>query len=265
LLHLAFTFISKLYRKISIMMLKSFLFSGCLVVQSIVAFHIATPKSVVWKSTPTSSSFASLQATPILEDWKILEDGRLEGKVKNHPDYEDGSIISTSPPANDAVDNAVVETITGNKYRLQKHSTTINTQDNEKFFFPKPTSESSVSIDLQQASGEEENTSDTKKLMQQVKDAGVAGVISYALWELGFWALSVPVCIVAYQQVTGHWPDLTNPDDLEKLGAEAFAFVNVARFAVPLRIGLALGTTPWIQQNIVDRFSNKKDQEGDER
>ena len=45
--------------------------------------------------------------------------------------------------------------------------------------------------------------------------------------------------------------------DLAKLGAEAFAFVNVARFAVPLRIGLALGTTPWVQSNIVDKFQKK--------
>ena len=51
-----------------------------------------------------------------------------------------------------------------------------------------------------------------------------------------------------------HWPDLSDKDDLSKLGAEAFAFVNFARFAVPLRIGLALGTTPWIQENIVDVF-----------
>jgi len=41
---------------------------------------------------------------------------------------------------------------------------------------------------------------------------------------------------------------------MQKLGAEAFAFVNFARFAVPLRIGLALSTTPWIQKNILDRF-----------
>jgi hypothetical protein len=46
---------------------------------------------------------------------------------------------------------------------------------------------------------------------------------------------------------------------LQKLGAEAFAFVNFARFAVPLRIGLALSTTPWIQENVVDRLKNKKD------
>jgi hypothetical protein len=105
----------------------------------------------------------------------------------------------------------------------------------------------------------EEELSETKKLMKQVKDAGVAGVISYALWEFGFWALSVPVVFVGYREVTGHWPDISNKDDVGKLGAEAFAFVNFARFAVPLRIGLALSTTPWIQGNIVDRFFKKEE------
>jgi len=106
----------------------------------------------------------------------------------------------------------------------------------------------------------EEELLETQKLMKQVKEAGTAGVISYALWELGFWALSVPVCAVGYYQVTGHWPDLSDPDDQKKLGAEAFAFVNFARFAVPLRIGLALSTTPWIDENVVKRFL-KKDEE----
>lgn len=45
--------------------------------------------------------------------------------------------------------------------------------------------------------GEEEN------LMQQIKDSGTAGVISYAAWELAFWTVSVPVCVLGYQQVTG--------------------------------------------------------------
>mmetsp|Transcript_12731 Transcript_12731/g.37462 ORF Transcript_12731/g.37462 Transcript_12731/m.37462 type:complete len:237 (-) Transcript_12731:126-836(-) len=101
---------------------------------------------------------------------------------------------------------------------------------------------------------EVEELSQTKKLLKQVKEAGTAGVLSYALWELGFWTISIPVCIVGYRELTGHWPDLSNAEDLEKVGAEAFAFVNFARFAVPLRIGLALSTTPWIQENIVDKF-----------
>ena len=35
--------------------------------------------------------------------------------------------------------------------------------------------------------------------------------------------------------------------------------MNVARFAVPLRIGLALSTTGWVQENVLDRFNSKKD------
>mmetsp|Transcript_28525 Transcript_28525/g.51544 ORF Transcript_28525/g.51544 Transcript_28525/m.51544 type:complete len:182 (-) Transcript_28525:296-841(-) len=114
-----------------------------------------------------------------------------------------------------------------------------------------------------EAEEEEEELSETKKLLQKVKQAGTAGVISYALWELAFWGVSVPVCIVGYQEVTGHWPDLSNSDDLEKLGAEAFAFVNFARLAVPLRIGLALSTTSWIDENVVQKFMKKDDGQGE--
>ena len=62
-----------------------------------------------------------------------------------------------------------------------------------------------------------EELSETQKLMQQVKDAGTAGVISYALWELGFWAISVPVVLFGYFSVTGHLPDLSNKEDTAKL------------------------------------------------
>jgi len=94
--------------------------------------------------------------------------------------------------------------------------------------------------------------------MQKVKDAGVAGLISYMFWELGFWGISIPVCIIGYREVTGHWPDLANQEDVAQLSAEAFAFVNLARFAVPLRIGLALSTTPWVQSNIVDSVVSRR-------
>lgn len=115
-----------------------------------------------------------------------------------------------------------------------------------------------VAVDEECAVPEEKELTETEKLLKQVKEAGTAGVISYALWELGFWTISVPVCVFGYRELTGHWPDFSDKEDLEKLGAEAFAFVNFARFAVPLRIGLALSTTPWIQENIVDKF--KKDE-----
>lgn len=47
---------------------------------------------------------------------------------------------------------------------------------------------------LEKAEESEEEMTETQKLMKQVKEAGTAGVISYALWELAFWALSVRVC-----------------------------------------------------------------------
>lgn len=240
-------------------------FSWCAVVASLHsfnAFHIstATTRRPALPSSPLSS-LLSLRTVPTLEEWEVLEDGRLEGTVKDHPQYEDGSVISTSPPANGAVDNAVVDTITGNKYLLQNQKQQQQ-QKPSGGFYPTPSSQMNVEGNMpsKEQKIESVSTSETKQLMQKVKDAGIAGVISYALWEFGFWTISVPVCIAAYRQVTGHWPDFTNQDDLQKLGAEAFAFVNVARFAVPLRIGLALGTTPWIQKNVVDRFSKNEEE-----
>merc|ERR1712157_628877 len=79
------------------------------------------------------------------------------------------------------------------------------------------------------------------------------GAVSYMLWELAFWGVSIPVCILGFRQFTNHWPDFANQADVTQLGAEAFAFVNLARFAVPLRIGLALSTVPWVQANVIDR------------
>ena len=105
-----------------------------------------------------------------------------------------------------------------------------------------------------------EELSESKQLLKKIKDSGPAGFVSYAAWEMAFWAVSVPVCVGGYYELTGHWPDFLNKEDMAKLGGEAFAFVNFARFAVPLRIGLALGTTPWVQANIIVRFGKKDDE-----
>ena len=45
--------------------------------------------------------------------------------------------------------------------------------------------------EVEAAGGEKE-----PNLMQKVKDAGVAGLVSYMFWELAFWGVSVPVCIL---------------------------------------------------------------------
>ena len=46
---------------------------------------------------------------------------------------------------------------------------------------------------------EEEELSESKQLMQKVKDAGIAGIISYIFWEWAFWGgeYSVRACVPA--------------------------------------------------------------------
>ena len=75
---------------------------------------------------------------------------------------------------------------------------------------------------------EEEELSESQKLLKQVKEAGTAGVISYALWELGFWAISVPVCSFAFYEATGHFPT----------SATRRKWPNWARRPLPLSISL---------------------------
>ena len=44
-----------------------------------------------------------------------------------------------------------------------------------------------------------------RELLQTIKDAGVAGVISFGLVQAAFWAASLPVYLVAYGLASGHW------------------------------------------------------------
>lgn len=42
---------------------------------------------------------------------------------------------------------------------------------------------------------------------------------------------------------------------MAEIGGEAFAFINLARFAVPARIALAISTAPWVEKNVVEKFN----------
>ena len=230
-------------------------------VTNVEAFYHHNPAaltgSISYKNGRRSSNNNGLrlQSVPLLDEWQMLPDGRVEGKVSNHPFIEDGSVIATSPLAASTGTialshnyngqhvgvGAVVETYTGSRYQL------VN---------PISMGTATINRNLPQ-SGNDGDEDKTKTLLNQIKDAGLAGAISYALWEGGFWTFAITACIAAYKQFTGHWPDLSNQEDLQQLGAEAFAFTNVARFAVPFRIGLALSTAPFVQENIIDRFSSR--------
>lgn len=123
-----------------------------------------------------------------------------------------------------------------------------------------------VAVETTDVGVEETDVPENENMMSQIKSAGAAGAVSLFLWELAFWAISIPVAIFGFVSVAGSWPDLTDKEDLAKVGAEAFAFANVARLALPVRIGLAVSTTPWVKENIVEapwaqKIFNKEEEE----
>mmetsp|Transcript_239 Transcript_239/g.652 ORF Transcript_239/g.652 Transcript_239/m.652 type:complete len:515 (-) Transcript_239:22-1566(-) len=93
-----------------------------------------------------------------------------------------------------------------------------------------------------------------------VKKYGVSGTIAYVLTELAFWAIAFPVAAGLFAQANGHAPDLINSGaDRAAVAAAVFAGANVARLAVPLRFGVALAAAPWVDENIVSRFSSEEE------
>ena len=88
-----------------------------------------------------------------------------------------------------------------------------------------------------------------------MKKFGVSGTIAYVLTELAFWAVAFPVAAALFTQANGHAPDLFNSgEDRAAVIASIFVGANVARLAVPLRVGVALAAAPWVDENIVQRF-----------
>lgn len=104
-----------------------------------------------------------------------------------------------------------------------------------------------------------QNDERKQNVVQRIKDSGIAGIISFAIVQLAFWALSFPLVIFAFYRVTGHFPDFGDSEDIAKLGAESFTFVNIARLAAPFRIGFALSLVPWIQSNVIDPFQKQNE------
>jgi hypothetical protein len=96
--------------------------------------------------------------------------------------------------------------------------------------------------------------------MADVKKYGVAGTVAYVITELAFWVVAFPVAATALYQSTGHWPDVVN-DNTDRAAVLGFIFAgaNVARLFVPIRLGVALGIAPWVDENLINRGGAKDD------
>ena len=90
--------------------------------------------------------------------------------------------------------------------------------------------------------------------MEKVKAAGVSGIISYVGTEVVFWAFSLPLVISAYHSSTGEWLSISNALDRGRILALSATFITAIRLAVPLRLGVAVALTPWVENNITKRY-----------
>lgn len=91
-------------------------------------YMLGTPKSPPGSQSPTiqpasqftgQSSFTT-PSVATLDDWQLLDDGRVVGSVRGHPQLSDGDVITTSPLANPATAGVatMVATMSGSKYML---------------------------------------------------------------------------------------------------------------------------------------------------
>lgn len=88
-----------------------------------------------------------------------------------------------------------------------------------------------------------------------VKKYGAAGTVAYVLTELAFWAVAFPFAAWSLYSATGHWPDViaSNEDRIAVVGF-VFTGANIARLAVPLRLGAAIAFVPWVDEKITSRL-----------
>ena len=96
---------------------------------------------------------------------------------------------------------------------------------------------------------------DKKGFMQQIKEMGPAGLISFTLWGGSIRNIYLVVSVLLFQQATGAWPNFRSAADWAKITAEWWVIINIMRPFEPVRFALAMSTAPWVDKHIVKRFA----------
>ena len=119
----------------------------------------------------------------------------------------------------------------------------------------KTSSKTSSSSNDRVVANESEQTK--KSGFAQVKEFGTAGVASYVLVELAFWAIALPAAIAWYRVAEGTWLDFDNPADKAKLLGAGAVFINGVRFFVPFRLAAALALAPVVRRTFFDEAADE--------
>lgn len=95
---------------------------------------------------------------------------------------------------------------------------------------------------------------DPDSLRKVVRDAGIAGSLSYALVELTFFAVALPIGYFAWHSNTGEWLQpmlLLQPDGVEgkaRLLGLLLSYIVLLKAFFPVRLGSTLLLTPYAQR-----------------
>jgi len=95
--------------------------TSLLVLTYLLLLVVHTSHAFVSKTTTTlpSSTISSLYATvPTIDDYTVLDNGRIVGTIFNHPTLPNGDTITTSPLQGRARPQATVTTTSGSQYKL---------------------------------------------------------------------------------------------------------------------------------------------------
>ena len=101
---------------------------------------------------------------------------------------------------------------------------------------------------------------DPNRVLQLVKDAGVAGAISYTVVELTFFSIALPLGYVGWHASTGEWLQpllLIQEDGYEgkaRLLGLLLSYIVLLKTLFPLRLGSTLLLTPRTAR-LLDRLS----------
>ena len=76
------------------------------------------PAPVVVPRIPATKARGVPKGVPTISSWKQNVDGSISGVISGSPSFEDGRPVTTSPLKSEAVEGAVVQTVSGSKYFL---------------------------------------------------------------------------------------------------------------------------------------------------
>lgn len=100
-------------------------------------------------------------------------------------------------------------------------------------------------------------------LQDKIKSTGISGTIAYILTELAFWAATAPMILSSYHGDTNEWLNIADPNDQAKFLVLSTGFVTAIRFAVPLRLAIAISLTPFVEKHITKKIFSPSPTEGD--